>query len=153
LRYGGQAPPSRWRYGGQAGVGSHHTQLASAGIHPPYSEACMFKEFKEFVNQGNALDLAVGVMIGAAFGKIVNSIVTDLIMPVLSIQLGAVNFANKYIPLAGQAYDLAPADRKGPVFAYGAFIQNVIEFLVVAFTIFLVVRQINKWRGTTPKKA
>ena len=116
----------------------------------------MFKEFKDFVNQGNAIDLAVGVMIGAAFGKIVNSIVTDLIMPVLSIPLGAVNFKDMYVPLRGQPYglSLAEATKDGKaVFAYGAFIQNVIEFLVVAFTIFLVVRQINKWRGPAPKKA
>jgi large conductance mechanosensitive channel len=113
----------------------------------------MLKEFKEFVNQGNALDLAVGVMIGAAFGKIVNSIVTDLIMPLVSIPLSGINFKDKYIPLAGQAADLGlDKAREGgkAVIAYGAFVQNVIEFLVVAFTIFLVVRQINKWRGTTP---
>jgi large conductance mechanosensitive channel len=115
----------------------------------------MFKEFKEFVNQGNALDLAVGVIIGAAFGKIVNSIVTDLIMPVVSLPLGAVDFKNLYIPLKGQAYGLPieKAKELGAVIAYGNVVQNVIEFVVIAFTIFLVVRQINKWRGTTPKKA
>ena len=115
----------------------------------------MFKEFKEFVNQGNALDLAVGVMIGAAFGKIVNSVVTDLVMPVVSIPLNGINFKDKYIPLAGQATDIGlDKAREGgkAVIAYGAFIQNVFEFLVIAFTIFLVVRQINKWRGA-PKKA
>ena len=114
----------------------------------------MFKEFKEFVNQGNALDLAVGVIIGAAFGKIVNSIVADLVMPVVSLPLGAVDFKNMYIPLKDQGYGLAieKAKEAGAVIAYGNFLQNVIEFIVVAFTIFLVVRQINKWRGT-PKKA
>ena len=115
----------------------------------------MFKEFKEFVNQGNALDLAVGVIIGAAFGKIVNSIVTDLIMPVVSLPLGAVDFKNLYIPLKGQAYGLPieKAKELGAVVAYGNVVQNVIEFVVIAFTIFLVVRQINKWRGPAPKKA
>ena len=115
----------------------------------------MFKEFKAFVNQGNAIDLAVGVVIGAAFGKIVNSIVTDIITPVLSLALGSIDFANMYIPLKGQdpALTLAKAREIGAVIAYGLFINNVIEFLVIAFTIFLVVRQINKMRGTPPAKA
>ena len=109
----------------------------------------MLKEFKAFVNQGNALDLAVGVIIGAAFGKIVNSIVNDIIMPVISIGLGRVDFKNMYMPLAGQApeLDLKPREKPAPLIAYGQFINTVIEFLVIAFTIFLVVRQINKWRG------
>ena len=112
----------------------------------------MLKEFKAFVNQGNALDLAVGVLIGAAFGKIVNSVVNDLITPILSLALGRVDFNNLYIPLAGQtAATLEEAKKAGAVIAYGAFLNNVIEFFVVAFTIFIVVRQINKWRGTSPK--
>ena len=112
----------------------------------------MLKEFKAFVNQGNALDLAVGVIIGAAFGKIVNSIVTDIIMPVLSIGLGRVDFKNMYVALAGQApgMDIEAARKAGSVIAYGQFLNTVIEFLVIAFTIFLLVRQINKWRGTAP---
>jgi large conductance mechanosensitive channel len=116
----------------------------------------MFKEFKEFVNQGNALDLAIGVVIGAAFGKIVNSVVTDLIMPVVSIPLSGVNLKDKYIPLAGQAADIGlDKAREGgkAVVAYGAFLQNVFEFFVIAFTIFLIVRQINKWRGPARKQA
>jgi large conductance mechanosensitive channel len=115
----------------------------------------MFNEFKAFVNQGNALDLAVGVIIGAAFGKIVNSVVTDIITPVLSLALGRIDFNNLYVPLAGQpigqALEAAKAD--GAVIAYGAFINTVIEFLIVAFSIFLVVRQINRWRGTAPAKS
>jgi len=112
----------------------------------------MLKEFKAFVNQGNALDLAIGVIIGAAFGKIVNSVVNDLIMPILSLGLGRVQFKNMYVPLAGQApsLDLEAAQKAGAVVAYGQFIQTVVEFVVVAFTIFLVVRQINKWRGAKP---
>ena len=115
----------------------------------------MFKEFRAFVNQGNAIDLAVGVMIGAAFGKIVNSIVTDLITPILSLALGKVDFVNMYIPLKGQDTGLALAKAKegGAVIAYGLFINNIIEFLVIAFTIFMVVRQINKLRATPPAKA
>jgi len=113
----------------------------------------MFQEFKAFVNQGNALDLAVGVMIGAAFGKIVNSIVADIITPILSLALGRVDFNNLFVPLNGQpGATLAEAKAGGAVVAYGAFLNNVIEFLVVAFTIFLVVRQINKWRGPAPAK-
>ena len=111
----------------------------------------MLKEFKAFVNQGNALDLAVGVLIGAAFAKIVNSVVNDLITPVLSLALGRVDFNNMYIPLAGQtAATLEEAKKAGAVIAYGAFLNNVIEFFIVAFTIFLIVRQINRWRGTSP---
>ena len=115
----------------------------------------MFKEFKAFVNQGNALDLAVGVLIGAAFGKIVNSIVTDLITPILSLALGKVEFQNLYIPLKDQpaGLPLEEARKQGAVIAYGLFINNVIEFFVVAFVIFIIVRQINKWRGPVEKKA
>lgn len=113
----------------------------------------MFKEFKAFVNQGNALDLAVGVLIGAAFGKIVNSIVNDIIMPILSLALGRIDFANMYIPLAGQTLGLpiAEARKLGAVVAYGSFLNNIVEFFIVAFSIFLVVRQINKLRGPAPE--
>ena len=113
----------------------------------------MLKEFKAFVNQGNALDLAIGVIIGAAFGKIVNSIVNDLIMPVLSLGLGRIDFNNMYVPLNNQAsgLPLEEARKGGALIAYGAFINTVVEFLVIAFTIFLIVRQINKWRGTPVK--
>jgi large conductance mechanosensitive channel len=115
----------------------------------------MFKEFKAFVNQGNAMDLAVGVLIGAAFGKIVNSLVNDIITPILSLALGKVDFANMYIPLAGQdpsaVRTLEEAKKLGAVIAYGTFLNNVVEFLIVAFSIFIVVRQINKLRGPAPK--
>lgn len=110
----------------------------------------MFAEFKAFVNQGNAIDLAVGVVIGAAFGKIVNSLVADVIMPVLGLALGRVDFANRFVSLSGDAYATLAAAREAgaPVLAYGAFINTLVEFLVVAFSIFLVVRQINRMRGT-----
>ena len=114
----------------------------------------MLKEFKAFVNQGNALDLAVGVLIGAAFGKIVNSMVNDIITPILSLALGKVDFNNLFVALNGQAgVTLEEAKKGGAVIAYGAFINNIIEFLIIAFTIFLLVRQINKWRGPVEKKA
>jgi large conductance mechanosensitive channel len=112
----------------------------------------VFGEFRQFVNQGNAIDLAVGVMIGAAFGKIVNSLVADIIMPVLGLALGRVDFANRYISLNGDVFPTLAAAREAgaPVLAYGAFINVVVEFFVIAFTIFLVVRQINRFRGNTP---
>ena len=115
----------------------------------------MLKEFKAFVNQGNALDLAVGVLIGLAFGKIVNSIVTDIITPVVSLALGGTDFSNLYIPLKDQpmGLPLEEARKIGAVIAYGVFINNLIEFLIIAFTIFMIVRQINKWRGPVEKKA
>jgi large conductance mechanosensitive channel len=114
----------------------------------------MIQEFKAFVNQGNAIDLAVGVVIGAAFGKIVNSIVNDMIMPVVGLALGKVDFRQMFVALNGNSYpniEAALAD-KAPVLAYGVFINTVVEFFIVAFSIFLVVRQINKWRGA-PQKA
>lgn len=113
----------------------------------------MFKEFKEFVNQGNAIDLAVGVMVGAAFGKIVNSLVADIVMPVVGLALGKVNFVDRFFALNGQSYDTLTLAREAgaPVLAYGAFINTIVEFLIVAFSIFMVVRQINRMRG--PKKA
>ena len=114
----------------------------------------MFKEFKAFVNQGNAIDLAVGVIIGAAFGKIVNSIVSDLVMPVISLALGRRDFSNMFIPLNNQTQTtLAEAKANGAVIAYGTFLNSLIEFFVIAFTIFLIVRQINRMRGTPPAKA
>ena len=109
----------------------------------------MFAEFKTFVNQGNAIDLAVGLVIGAAFGKIVNSLVADVIMPVLGLALGRVNFANRFVSLNGDAYATLAAAREAgaPVLAYGAFINTIVEFLVIAFSIFLVVRQMNRLRA------
>ena len=109
----------------------------------------MFAEFKTFVNQGNAIDLAVGLVIGAAFGKIVNSLVADLIMPVLGLALGRVDFANRFVSLNGDAYATLAAAREAgaPVLAYGAFVNTIVEFLVVAFSIFLVVRQMNRMRA------
>lgn len=112
----------------------------------------MFSEFKAFVNQGNAVDLAVGVVIGAAFGKIVNSLVADVIMPVLGLATGRVDFSNRYISLTGEYFPTLAAAREAgaPVVAYGLFINNIVEFAVIAFSIFLVVRQINRMRGTKP---
>ena len=100
--------------------------------------------------------LAVGVLIGAAFGKIVNSIVNDIITPILSLALGNVNLTNMFVVIGGDGATYATLEeaRKAgnAVIAYGLFLNNVLEFLIVAFTIFLIVRQINKWRGPVEKK-
>jgi len=109
-------------------------------------------EFKEFALRGNVVDLAVGVIIGAAFGKIVDSVVGDLIMPVVGRIFGGLDFSNYYIPLSGQAAGLALAEAKkgGAVLAYGNFITIALNFIVLAFIIFLMVKQMNKMKRTQP---
>lgn len=106
----------------------------------------MLKEFKEFAMKGNVLDLAVGVVIGAAFGKIVTSLVSDIIMPVISIFTKGLDFENLFLSLDGSNYaTLAAAKEAGAAtLNYGVFISNIIDFLIIAFSIFIVVRQINK---------
>ncbi|HRP29015.1 MAG TPA: large conductance mechanosensitive channel protein MscL [Burkholderiaceae bacterium] len=111
----------------------------------------MASEFKEFAVKGNALDLAVGVIIGGAFGKIVNSIVEDLIMPVISRLFGGLDFSNYFIPLSGQtAATLADAKKAGAVFAYGSFLTATLSFLILAFVIFIMVKQINRLKKEAP---
>jgi large conductance mechanosensitive channel len=108
----------------------------------------MLKEFKEFAMRGNVIDLAVGVVIGAAFGKIVTSLVQDVIMPPIGLLLKGVDFSNLFIALKwDKHYDnLAAAKAAGaPTINYGIFLNNVVDFLIVAFCIFIVVRQINRW--------
>jgi large conductance mechanosensitive channel len=108
-------------------------------------------EFKEFAVKGNVMDLAVGVIIGAAFGKIVDSVVGDLIMPLVSKVTGGLDFSNYFIPLAGQtATTLADAKKAGAVFAYGNFLTVAINFIILAFIIFLMVKQINKLKKEAP---
>jgi large conductance mechanosensitive channel len=106
----------------------------------------MLKEFRDFIARGNVLDLAVAVVIGAAFGKIITSLVEGIIMPPIGMLLGNVDFANLMIDLSGQhPASLAEAKAKGlPVIAYGAFLNDVISFLIIAFVIFLIVKAINK---------
>ena len=109
----------------------------------------MLKEFKEFAMKGNVIDLAVGVIIGAAFGKIVESLVSDLIMPVVGRVLGGLDFSNYFVALkdipAGTAVTLDAVKKAGvPVFAYGNFFNIAINFVILAFIIFLLVRWINK---------
>jgi large conductance mechanosensitive channel len=110
----------------------------------------MWKEFKEFAVKGNAIDLAVGVIIGAAFGKIITSIVEDLIMPPIGRLIGNLDFTNLYIPLSDKiapGMALAEVKKAGlPAFAYGNFITVTINFLIVAFCIFMVVKAMNKMK-------
>jgi large conductance mechanosensitive channel len=111
-------------------------------------------EFKEFAMKGNVVDLAVGVIIGAAFSKIVDSIVADLIMPLVGVVFGGLDFSNYFIPLAGQtATNLADAKRAGAVFAYGSFITVALNFLILAFIIFLMIKQINRLKRNAPAPA
>ena len=108
-------------------------------------------EFKEFAVKGNVMDLAVGVIIGAAFGKIVDSVVGDLIMPLVSKVTGGLDFSNYFVALAGQtATTLADAKKAGAVFAYGNFLTVAINFIILAFIIFLMVKQINKLKKEAP---
>jgi large conductance mechanosensitive channel len=108
----------------------------------------MLREFREFAMRGNVVDLAVGIIIGAAFGKIVTSLVNDVLMPPIGLVLGRVDFSNLFINLSGQPYaSLAEAKAAGaPTINYGVFLNNVIDFSIVAFAIFLVVRFINQLR-------
>ena len=108
-------------------------------------------EFKEFALKGNVMDLAVGVIIGGAFGKIVDSIVGDLIMPVVGKIFGGLDFNNYFIPLAGQAATtLVEAKKAGAVIAYGSFITIAINFIILAFIIFLMVKQMNRMKREAP---
>ncbi|MBY0349260.1 MAG: large conductance mechanosensitive channel protein MscL [Hydrotalea flava] len=104
------------------------------------------KEFREFATKGNVMDLAVGVIIGGAFGKIVDSVVNDLIMPVVGILFKA-DFTNLYLPLSSkvtQGLTLVEAKKLGPVFAWGSFVTAVINFIILAFVIFLLVKGMNR---------
>ena len=111
-------------------------------------------EFQEFIAKGNVMDLAVGVIIGGAFGKIVDSVVNDLVMPVVGLVLGGVDFSNLFLPLSSNvtATTLAAAREQGAVFAYGNFITVVIQFLILAWIIFLMVKGVNNMRKRLEKK-
>jgi large conductance mechanosensitive channel len=112
----------------------------------------MMSEFREFAVKGNVIDLAVGVIIGAAFSKIVDSLVGDVIMPVIGKFVGGLDFSNYFLPLSGQsATTLAEAKDAGAVLAYGHFITTVLNFIILAFIIFLMVRQINKLKRQSPE--
>ena len=110
----------------------------------------MMKEFRDFAMKGNVLDLAVGVIIGAAFGKIVTSFVQDLMMPLLGLLLGKIDFSNLFLNLSGNSFNtIEEAKRVGAaVLPYGSFLQAVVDFLIVAFAIFLLIKQANRFRLT-----
>ena len=109
-------------------------------------------EFKEFAVKGNVMDLAVGVIIGGAFGKIVDSVVNDLVMPLVGKAVGGLDFTNYYLALADQPAGLPMAEAKkiGAVFAYGNFITVALNFLILAFIIFLMIKQINRLKKEAP---
>ena len=113
----------------------------------------MVKEFKEFALRGNMLDMAVGIIIGAAFGKIVASFVSDILMPPIGLLLGNVDFSNLFINLSTHSYtSLAAAKAAGaPTMNYGVFVQTLIDFLLVAIAIYLLVRQVNKLKRGQPE--
>jgi large conductance mechanosensitive channel len=106
----------------------------------------MFKEFKEFAVKGNMIDMAVGIIIGAAFGGVVSSLVSDVIMPPIGLLLGKVDFSNLFVNLSGTAYPSVDAAKAAgaATLNYGKFIDTVIKFLIVAFTVFMLVKQINR---------
>ena len=115
----------------------------------------MFSEFKTFIARGNVVDLAVGIIIGAAFTAIVNSLVGDLINPLIGLVTGGIDFSNLFIDLSGtNPVSLAAAKEAGaPVFAYGAFLTAVINFVIIAWVVFLLVKGVNKLKDATARKA
>jgi large conductance mechanosensitive channel len=112
----------------------------------------MLREFKEFIARGNVIDLAVAVVIGAAFGRIVTSLVEGIIMPPIGLLLGKADFSNLFIDLSGQRpASLADAQLKGlPVIAYGTFLNDVVTFLIIGFVVFLIVKAVNRMRAAPP---
>jgi large conductance mechanosensitive channel len=115
----------------------------------------MLKEFKEFAMRGNVMDMAIGVIIGAAFGKIITSLVNDVLMPPLGLLFGKVDFANMFYTLNGGVFKtLKDAQAAGaPTINYGVFINTTIDFILVAFVVFLVVKQINRLKKKPPEAA
>ena len=112
----------------------------------------MLKEFKEFIARGNVIDLAIAVIIGAAFGKIVTSLVEGVIMPPIGLALGKADFSNLFIDLSGQhPISLAEAKAKGlPVIAYGMLINDIVNFIIIAFVVFLVIKAVNRLKAAPP---
>jgi large conductance mechanosensitive channel len=128
-------------------VGCHEPKTGDKGL-------VMLNEFKEFISKGNVMDLAVGVIIGGAFGKIVSSLVDDIIMPLVGRATGGIDFSNMFIGLSKDvtATNLAAAREQGAVFAYGSFITVVINFLILAWIIFIMVKALNKLRAKEEAK-
>lgn len=112
----------------------------------------MLREFKEFALKGNMLDLAVGVVIGAAFTLVITALVGEVLMPLLSLATGGVDFSQMFIDLSGKGYATLEEAKaaKAPTLNYGIFIQAFIQFLIVAFALFLIIRQVNRWQKPPP---
>ena len=115
----------------------------------------MIREFREFIARGNVIDLAVGIIIGAAFTAIVNSMVADLINPVIGVLTGGIDFSGLFVALDGESYPSLPAAEQAgaAVFAYGRFVNAVIEFLIIAFAVFLIVRGANRLKAAAERSA
>jgi len=115
----------------------------------------MLREFKTFLMRGNVVDLAVAVVLGAAFGAVVTSFVNDLLMPPLGLLLGRVNFSDLFVSLSGQSYpSLAAAKAAGaPTLNYGVFVNAILNFVIIAFAVFLLIRQVNRFKGPPPPPA
>jgi len=112
----------------------------------------MFNEFKKFAMRGNVVDLAIGIIIGASFGKIITSLVSDVLMPPIGLILGKVDFSSLFVNISGKSYgSLAEAKAAGAAtINYGLFLNTIVDFLIVAFVIFLLVQQINRWNKPAP---
>jgi len=115
----------------------------------------MLKEFKEFIMRGNVVDMAVGIIIGAAFGKIVTSFVNDILMPPIGLMLGKVDFSNLFINLSGQHYPTVAAAKAAgaATLNYGIFFNTMLDFIIIAFAIFLLIRQVNRMKRPAPAPA
>jgi large conductance mechanosensitive channel len=115
----------------------------------------MFNEFKKFAMRGNVVDLAIGIIIGASFGKIITSLVSDVLMPPIGLILGKVDFSSLFVNISGKSYgSLAEAKAAGAAtINYGLFLNTIVDFLIVAFVIFLLVQQINRWNKPAPAAA
>ncbi len=115
----------------------------------------MFKEFKEFAMRGNVLDMAVGIIIGAAFGRIITSLVNEVLMPPIGLVLGKADFSSLFVNLSGTAYPtLVEAKKAGAsVIAYGAFLNTILDFIIVALVIFLLIKQVNRLKKPAPAAA
>ncbi|HYM32364.1 MAG TPA: large conductance mechanosensitive channel protein MscL [Candidatus Cybelea sp.] len=115
----------------------------------------MLKEFREFAMRGNVVDMAVGIIIGAAFGKIITSLVNDIIMPPIGLLLGRVDFSSLFLNLSSAHYDSIDAAKKAgaATINYGLFVNTVLDFLIVAFAIFMIVKQMNRFRREAPAAA
>ena len=115
----------------------------------------MLKEFREFIARGNVIDMAVGIIVGAAFGKIIASLVDDVVMPPVGLLIGGIDFSNLFVSLGGQAYPSLKAakDAGAPTLNYGIFFNNIINFLIISFVIFMIVRSVNRLKRQEPAPA